>query len=118
MEWNGTITKEGYGRFKFQGKVYSAHKQHWAMRLGEIPEGMIVCHHCDNRACVKIGHLFLASSSHNSKDMVRKNRQAKGSKNGSSKLNETHIRDTCRSSYHKHFRYIPVPPQRHPRKSN
>lgn len=88
LEWTGTKTPDGYGRFKFRGKIHSAHRAHWELNMGKIPEGLLVCHHCNNRACVKIEHLFLAPRSQNSKDMVRKGRSAKGSRNGSAKLSE------------------------------
>lgn len=39
---------------------------------------MLVCHHCDNPACVNPYHLFLGTNKDNSDDKVRKNRQAKG----------------------------------------
>lgn len=99
LEWTGTKTHDGYGRFKFQGKMYSAHRAHWEKQMGEIPKGMIVGHHCDNKACIKIEHLFLAPPLHNSKDMMRKGRQAKGSKNGSSKLNETQVKEILEASH-------------------
>lgn len=91
-EWIGTITSDGYGTFKFKNKSYRAHRAHWELHMGPIPKGMIIGHHCDNKACIKIEHLFLSTPLNNSKDMVRKGRQAKGSKNGSAKLNETQVK--------------------------
>lgn len=98
LEWIGTKTPDGYGRFKFQKKVYSAHRAHWEMRMGDIPKGLVVGHHCNNRACISIEHLFLCTHLNNSKDMVRKGRQAKGVKNGSAKLNETQVKEIRNTS--------------------
>lgn len=54
---------------------------------GEIPDGLLVCHHCDNILCVEPSHLFLGTYSDNANDMVRKGRQNSpvGDRNGSRK---------------------------------
>lgn len=92
-DWKGTKDKDGYGRFNFKRKQFRAHRFAWERHFGKIPQGLIVGHHCDSPACTRIDHLYLGTTDHNSKDMVKKNRQAKGSKNGGSKLYEEQVQN-------------------------
>lgn len=77
--WTGSkLLKSGYGRIKFQGHAFKAHRLSWILHFGSIPDGLLVCHHCDNRLCVRPDHLFLGTPADNTDDMVAKGRQAKG----------------------------------------
>ena len=76
LEYQGYLL-EGYGQIKLNGKVTTAHRLAYSLFVGEIPEGLLVCHKCDNRKCCEPTHLFLGTHQDNSIDMVSKNRQAK-----------------------------------------
>ncbi len=75
----GTRGKTGYGSFKYNKKTIDAHRMVWMLSFGEIPKGLYVCHTCDNRLCVNIEHLFLASPKDNWLDGVNKGRIKPGS---------------------------------------
>ena len=47
----------------------------WESLRGPIPNGLCVCHTCDNPLCVRIEHLFLGTINDNNQDKVRKGRQ-------------------------------------------
>lgn len=76
--WTGYRTPFGHGQVLDDGgRMQYAHRLVWALVNGPIPEGMVVRHHCDVPACVRIDHLALGSRQDNIADMHRRRRSAK-----------------------------------------
>lgn len=77
-EWTGYIGKNGYGTFQIGGRREAAHRFSYQCNVGPIPNGLFVCHSCDNRKCVNPTHLWLGTCGDNNIDMTQKGRNYRG----------------------------------------
>lgn len=97
-KWVGAKRPSGYGNVRVNKKYMSAHRVAFAIANGDIPDGYIVCHICDNPPCCNPSHLMLGTVKSNAADMLIKHRgkkpetAARGVINGMSKLNDDKVR--------------------------
>jgi hypothetical protein len=73
----GQRSRDGYGHIGAggkHGKTLNAHKAAWELVHGPVPDGLLVCHACDNPPCCNVEHLFLGTKSDNAWDCIRKGR--------------------------------------------
>ena len=80
--WTRCRFENGYGAFKVANKQWRTHRLAWTLMHGEIPAGLQVNHHCDNKACINPAHLYVGDQKQNRQDAVRRGRTAKGIRNG------------------------------------
>lgn len=73
-EWTSYLSAGRYGSFKVNGKDVKAHRWIFEQLHGCIPEGMVVCHSCDNGKCVNPSHLWLGTQRDNVNDCIAKGR--------------------------------------------
>lgn len=91
FEWPGATNNVGYGTHGSR----LAHRESWIFHNGPIPEGMFVCHRCDNRRCIRASHLFLGTAADNTADMIAKGRgvSPRGEQHGLARLTDAQIEE-------------------------
>jgi hypothetical protein len=81
-------TSYDYGAFRYEKRLYKAHRLSWELSVGPVPSGLHVLHRCDTPRCVNPAHLFLGTHKDNCHDMAVKGRASKGSHRHNAKLTE------------------------------
>jgi hypothetical protein len=95
--WTASVFRDGYGRIRAFGTQMGAHRAAYRFWVGEIPDGLFVCHRCDNRRCCNPAHMFLGTPLDNHRDCIAKGRRvtrpARGEASGLAKLTEAAVRE-------------------------
>jgi hypothetical protein len=73
----GTTDAKGYGMVQYDGSMRGAHRASYIVHKGQIPEGMLIMHSCDNPPCCNPKHLSLGTKKSNYDDMINKGRSKK-----------------------------------------
>lgn len=79
-----TCQKSGYPVAKLYGKVDLLSRHVFRVFFGQLAEGEVVRHTCDNPACCNPAHLIRGTVADNVADRVARGRSATGERNGRS----------------------------------
>lgn len=104
--WLGYAGDRGYGVYAYaKGSKKRSHRIAYELATGPIPDGMIVCHSCDNPRCCNPAHLWLGTDADNNADRQAKGRtvspfgegytgnRPRGETHGSARLTEDQARE-------------------------
>jgi hypothetical protein len=92
--WKAARYYNGYGAYSVRTeggwRNVGAHRFAYEERHGAVPDGLIVCHSCDNPGCCNPTHLFLGTHGSNAQDKMQKGRDntPRGSRAGRSTTTE------------------------------
>lgn len=89
--WRGPVNGGGYGEFKMDGRAYVSSRVSYMAAFGDIPDGYVVRHTCDNPRCCNPKHLLTGTHADNVRDRVIRQRSAVGESASNSKLTEAQV---------------------------
>lgn len=97
-EWTASRFHYGHGQFVLQRDEYGnqrheyAHRVAYVLAKGDIPQGGVVRHACDNPPCCNPDHLLLGDQGDNVRDAARQGRYS-GSRPSIQKITDEQVRE-------------------------
>lgn len=90
----------GYPTIQIRKRKWRMNRYIYFSIYGEIPEGLVVRHTCDNSKCINPNHLILGTIGDNNKDKAERgrNRDQRGGRNNMSKLTDADVVDIKNST--------------------
>ena len=78
-EWKAGKKSNGYGSVTIiidgKAKTFATHRLAWELKYDTpVPDKLLCCHSCDNKACANALHIFIGTSKHNWWDAKYKGR--------------------------------------------
>lgn len=95
---------DGYVRIRFKGKHERLFRVLYMLKYGDIPQGYVIRHKCDNTWCCNVNHLEIGTQKDNVNDMILRNRHSKtnlksrGEHNSQSKLTDEQVIEIYKST--------------------
>ena len=96
IEFTGYRNADGYGELTYRGEFTLAHRASFERHHGPIPDGLIVCHTCDNPPCINPHHLYAGTHADNGGDKAGRHRSTRGTKNAAAKLADSDVSEIRR----------------------
>lgn len=97
--WTGAVNEHGYGVMRPEGQrsgpALRAHRVALII-AGRDPGDLPVLHSCDNPPCVNPEQLHAGTKAENSREMVTRDRHARGERSGTAKLAEGQVVEILR----------------------
>lgn len=93
------LDKDGYPRAKHGGRMWRLNRLIFTFVNGEIPEGKVVGHLCNNKGCINPHHLYLTTAAENSTQAKLDGLYKTGIENGRAKLSEEDVKELRRLYY-------------------
>jgi hypothetical protein len=91
LVWPFNLNGRGYGMLRVNMRMQGAHKIAYRRFKGEVSDGMLVCHTCDNPPCFNPRHLFCGTSTDNEQDKKAKHRHLFGVRHHQAKLTDAQV---------------------------
>src|SRR5262245_28359638 len=103
--WTAARFTNGYGAFRVSAQQRRVHRVIWEDLNGPVPDGLVICHRCDVKHCVRPEHLFLGTQADNIADRDIKGHVANGERNGMRLHPERHPHGAARGERVRTARY-------------